>query len=42
MEQEELTPDWLALRRVTFMMRQLRGGSTASPTFVSRSTARPR
>jgi hypothetical protein len=28
MEQEELTPDWLALRhRLTFMMRQLRGGS---------------
>ena len=28
MEQEKLTPDWLALRhRLTFMMRQLRGGS---------------
>src|SRR5207302_2497908 len=28
MEQEELTPDWLALRhRLTFMLRQLRGGS---------------
>ena len=29
MEQEELTPDWLALRhRLTFMLRQLRGGSS--------------
>jgi hypothetical protein len=29
MEQEELTPDWLALRhRLTFALRQLRGGST--------------
>ncbi len=28
MEQEELTPDWLALRhRLTFALRQLRGGS---------------
>jgi hypothetical protein len=28
MEQEELTPDWLALRhRLAFMLRQLRGGS---------------
>ena len=28
MEQDELTPDWLALRhRLTFMLRQLRGGS---------------
>jgi len=28
MEQEELTPNWLALRhRLTFMLRQLRGGS---------------
>ena len=28
MEQEELTPDWLALRhRLTFVLRQLRGGS---------------
>jgi hypothetical protein len=28
MEQEELTPDWLALRhRLTFMLRKLRGGS---------------
>jgi hypothetical protein len=29
MEQEELTPDWLALRhRLTFLMRQLRGRSS--------------
>jgi hypothetical protein len=29
MEQEELTPDWLALRhRLTFALRQLRGGSS--------------
>jgi hypothetical protein len=29
MEQEELTPNWLALRhRLTFMLRQLRGGSS--------------
>ena len=29
MEQEELTPDWLALRhRLTFMLRHLRGGSS--------------
>jgi hypothetical protein len=28
MEQEELTPAWMALRhRLTFMLRQLRGGS---------------
>ena len=28
MEQDELTPDWLALRhRLTFMLRRLRGGS---------------
>jgi hypothetical protein len=28
MEQEELTPDWLALRhRLTFLLRRLRGGS---------------
>jgi hypothetical protein len=28
MEQEELTPDWLALRhRLTFTLRRLRGGS---------------
>ena len=42
MEQEELTPDWLALRhRVTFMLRQLRTGRAVSPTSASRSTARP-
>ena len=29
MEQDELTPDWLALRhRLTFALRRLRGGST--------------
>jgi hypothetical protein len=29
MEQEDLTPDWLALRhRLTFILRQLRGGSS--------------
>src|SRR3981189_603924 len=28
MQQDELTPDWLALQhRLTFMLRQLRGGS---------------
>jgi hypothetical protein len=43
MEQEELTPDWLALRhRLTFMLRRCAADRTASPTFASRSTVRPR
>ena len=43
MEQDELTPDWLALRhRLTFALRRLRGGSNRSRTFVSRSTVRRR
>ena len=42
MEQEDLTPDWLALRhRITFMLRQSGTGRAASPTSASRSTARP-
>ena len=40
MEQEDLTPDWLALRhRLTFMLRQLRRrcGLTSSPSGMARS-----
>ena len=41
MEQDELTPDWLALRhRLTFVLRQLRGGSNRLVRY-SRCDLRP-
>ncbi len=43
MQQEELTPDWLALRhRLTFALRKLRGSDSGSRIFVSRSMGRRR
>ena len=43
MEQEELTPDWLALRhRLTFALRSYVAARNASPIFASRCSARRR
>ena len=43
MQQDELTPDWLALRhRLTFALRSCAADRTASPTSGSRSLVRRR
>ena len=43
MEQDELTPEWLALRhRLTFALRRLRGGSNRLSDIRVAITGRPR